>query len=167
MALSQALVLRFHKKSPSQSVLTVIRADGTITWSKLYPGMEVHDLAHYAIETELSLSDAFYGLLADGYDIQDFELPRDQRPVALIPANLPLVSLQVEYFVNLLLTELQHGSPITDFIEQLSKMLAEAKLPPLVSLDEPILDEIRKQLRVLLIRWKAVSLGEAMELGLQ
>lgn len=146
------------------AILTVKRADRTTTWSKLHPGMEVHDLAHYVIETELSLSTAFYGLLADGYDIQDFELPREQRPEALIPANLPLESLQVEYFVNLLLTELQDKRIIPDFIEQLTKVLAEANLPPMANLDEQILDSIRKQFRILLVRWKSVPVGEVMEL---
>ncbi len=76
------------KKGKDKSTLHCIRKDGTATWSTIYQGMEIHDLAHFAVETELGFKKAFYGLLASGYAIQDFALPRAKRPKSLLPENL-------------------------------------------------------------------------------
>ncbi len=159
--LAQGLTLTFRKKSP-RPILVVTRADGTSTWMKLYPGMALHDLAHYAIETILDLEDAFYGLLAKGYSIQDFEAPVEQRPEELVPANLPAVSLQLEHLVNLLLTELQTGESIPDFTDMLDRILNSHELPPMEVLTEDKLAQIRAEILVLRTAWEALPQEEAL-----
>lgn len=56
-------------------VLNCIRADGTVTWQTQDgpPGLffPYHDLTHYAVEIVLGFRHAFYGLLADGWTIDD------------------------------------------------------------------------------------------------
>ncbi len=147
-------------------MLNVLRADGTVTWSRLHPGLEVHDLAHYAVESTLGLDDAFFGILARGYNIEEFAAPRERRPEALLPANLPVVSLQVEHLVNLLLTEWQDGEELADYRQQLRAILEEDGLRVMNQLTEANLAQIRQRLRALWRQWEAIPTDGILELRL-
>ncbi len=166
MALQQPLLLQFKRGTPS-SILTVKRADGTYTWTRLYPGLEVHDLAHYAVEDVLGLEHAFYGILAQGYNIEDFEAPREERHPDLQPKNLKPEALQTEHLVNLLLTELQTGELLDGFLSQLSTILTESGLPPMTELTTENLSAIRSCLNELCTCWRATKTGETLELRLE
>lgn len=68
-----ALRIQITKRTDGGAVLECVRADGTETWQKqqsqsaaFFP---LHDLTHYAVETELGISEAFYGLIASGWSI--------------------------------------------------------------------------------------------------
>ncbi|MFK8161202.1 MAG: hypothetical protein AB8H12_01960 [Lewinella sp.] len=163
MALPQPLFIGI-KRGPTSSTLTVRRADGSSTWSKLSAGIELHDIAHYAVEQTLGLEQAFYGLLAEGFDISDFELAKAERPVRLQTANLPPESIQTEHLINLLMTELQYGGPLPDFMTQFTTILRQHGLPPMHQLTNEGLEEIRKRLAILKNRWSAVAVGEVLEL---
>ena len=166
MPLPQSLIISIKRGQPS-STLTVRRADGSITWSKLHPGMELHDLAHFAVEQSLGLEKAFYGLLAEGFAISDFEMPKEQRPHRLRTANLPAESLQTEHLINLLMTELQYGSELPGFLGQFESILVQHGLPPMDRLSTEMLNDIRKLIADLRIRWSGVSVGEILELRLE
>ena len=166
MSLSQSLIIIVKRGQPS-STLTVRRADGSVTWSKLHPGMELHDLAHYAVEQSLGLEEAFYGLLAEGFDISDFELPKEQRPQRLQTANLPPESIQTEHLINLLMTELQYGSPLPDFLAQFESILTQHGLPPMGQLTSERLEAIRRLITDLRSQWSGISFGEVLELRLE
>lgn len=167
MPILPSLTIRLSRPRSGRTVLSVTRADGSMTWAKLHPGTELHDLAHYAIESELELKDAFYGILAAGYAIEDFEARPEERPDSLHPVNLPRTSLQVEHLVNLLLTELQSGAPWPDFIPRFQDILQQSELPDMPLLTEEKLQRIREQLNILRGRWNAVAVGGAMEVGLE
>lgn len=162
MPLHQSISLHFKKAEP-QTILTVKRADGTSTWMKLYPNTTLHDLAHYAIETELALTKAFYGILAEGYNIEEFEMVKEERPFDLRPENLQLEALQVEHLVNLLLTELQSGE-MEDFLFSFGSILENAGLSPMLKLTEERLISIRKELNRLRFAWEDVAYGEELVL---
>lgn len=166
MPLHQPLLIQF-KKSTKGVTLTVKRADGTLTWTRLYPGMEVHDLAHYAVEKNLELENAFFGILARGYDIDGFEAPKDERLEELRPANLPPESLQTEHLVNLLLTELQYGEALPDFLDQFNTIISQRGLPPMPRLTASALGAIRCQLTELCTCWRAKKNDEVLELRLE
>ncbi len=166
MALYQPLLLQFKRGNPS-SILTVKRADGTSTWTRLYPGLEIHDLAHYAVESVLGLEFAFYGILAQGYDIDDFEAPKDVRSSDLQPKNLRPEALQTEHLVNLLLTELQFGVPLDDFLSQFATILEQSELPPMEQLTTTSLRKIRCCLNELCTCWRATKVDELLELRLE
>ncbi|MEZ5040894.1 MAG: hypothetical protein R2828_13445 [Saprospiraceae bacterium] len=140
------------------------RTDGTATWTKLRPGLEAHDLAHYVIETVLGYKNAFYGLINQGYEVGDFELPREQRPEALIPANIPLEAIQTEYIVNQLQTEYLSYGQSPDFVETLAAALKEKALPFPSALTLERLEEIRMQFRTLLFQWHALNEGDELAL---
>ncbi|MEO0573450.1 MAG: hypothetical protein AAF039_17240 [Bacteroidota bacterium] len=99
--------IQFKKLINKPSTLTCVRIDGPTTWIKLYPGIEAHDLAHYAVETALEFQDAFYGMVAKGSNMEDFELPRDIRPETVLPQNLSEEALITEHLVNLIMTKAQ------------------------------------------------------------
>lgn len=166
MPLPQAITISVKRGQPA-STLTVRRADGSTTWSKLHPGMELHDLAHYAVEEVLELEEAFYGLLAEGFAISDFELPKDQRPHRLQTANLPPESIQTEHLINLLMTELQFGRDLPDFLAQFESILMQHGLPPMNRLTTEKLNGIRNLISDLRSRWTGIPVGEVLELRLE
>lgn len=166
MPLPQPIIIYLKRGQPS-SILTVRRADGSMTWSKLHPGMELHDLAHFVVEESLELEEAFFGLLAEGFAISDFELPKEQRPHRLQTANLPPESIQTEHLINLLMTELQFGSALPDFLAQFESILLQHGLPLMDQLTLEKLNDIRRLISELRSRWSGVSIGEVLELRLE
>jgi hypothetical protein len=159
------LTLQLKKGKGKPSTLTCIRADGSSTWTKLQRGMEMHDLAHYAVESELEFRDAFYGIVNRGFQVGDFELPRDRRPRELIPANLPVEAIQTEHIVNLLQIEyFNTGAEDPDFLANLANILEQYDLPFPEELDEAALQRIRKTYHDLVSRWMMLPPGEMLEL---
>src|SRR5437867_1145419 len=73
------LVIRIKKKTDGSAALSCTRADGSVTWQRqegqrgrFFP---LHDLTHFAVESVLGFRRAFFGLLAEGWDISDFAKP--------------------------------------------------------------------------------------------
>ncbi|MCL6267408.1 hypothetical protein [Flagellimonas myxillae] len=157
--------IQFKKRRGKPSILNCIREDGSTTWSEIHPNFEIHDFAHFAVETVLGFTQAFYGLLASGFNIEDFELPRDQRPEELIPDNLPVESLQTEHIVNLLTTAMQNGAGDFDLISTLKEILAENGLPYPPDLTSETLGRIQENLNDLLEQWDKLEEGSTMELN--
>ena len=67
--------VQFTKRKDGGAVVRCVRADGSATWQRqddqraaFFP---LHDLTHYAVETELGYGRGFYGLIASGWDIAD------------------------------------------------------------------------------------------------
>lgn len=160
------LQIQLKKEQFKRNTLHCIRPDGTETWAKIYPGLELHELAHFAIETQLQIPDAFYGLLIEGYHISDFELPRDQRPKGLQPQHLPIGALQTEHMVNLMQSQFQEFHP-QGYIDLLKTILGESDLPFPEALDLNAISSIHEHLQALLIQWKNIKPGEVMELEFQ
>jgi len=142
------------KKGKEKSTLHCIRKDGSVTWTTIHLGMEIHDLAHFVVETELQFKNAFYGLVASGYTIQDFALPRSQRPEALLPKNLPEEALQTEHIVNLLQIEFQGNLSEFNVLKQLDNILNENNIPFPKMLNEEKIKLISKNLNELSIKLK-------------
>ncbi len=141
-------------------MLHCTRENGSATWLPLTPFFVIHDLCHYAVETTLGLRHAFYGMLAAGTDIRDFELPRDQRPFELTPE-----ALQAEQLVNLLVIEYSQGwmENFLEELDQVNRMNNDRQQP--VSLDEPTLEKIRVAFNMLTERWHSLSENESLVLN--
>lgn len=159
------MLLEFKKNGTKQSTLTCTRADSTKTWTKLYNGFELHDLAHFVVEMELGFKKAFYGLLSDGFSIQDFELPREQRPEALIPANLPAEALQTEHMVNLLMINHVQHNPDFDLIQELRNILSQQNIPFPEGLTHESLKQIQTTFLNLCATWDALEEGGILRLS--
>ena len=152
--------IRITRKQNGHGMLHCTRDNGSATWLPLTPFFVIHDLCHYAVETTLGLQYAFYGMLAAGTDIRDFELPKDQRPFELTPE-----ALQAEQLVNLLVIEYSQGR-MENFLEELdhvNRMNNDRQLP--VSLDGAGLEKIRVAFNMLTERWHSLSENESLVLN--
>src|SRR5690242_2828184 len=94
------LRIRFKKNSDGTSSQSCVRADGSVTWQRQHKPAHarfflVHDLTHYAVETELEFSRGFYGLLAEGWNFTDFGTPWPRGP---IPSDADPAELIVGFF---------------------------------------------------------------------
>lgn len=65
------MIIRYTKGQDKGDSIACFREDGSATWARANVGVR-HDLIHYVVETTLGLQEAFYGLLAAGWDMHDF-----------------------------------------------------------------------------------------------
>lgn len=128
--------VEFYKKKGSEVVMTVVRSDGTTTWSKLRRGMEDHDLAHIAVEKELNVSNGFFGLVNKGAKISDFEA-KEKQP------GISLESNQIEYLVNHLQVDYRHKEDSLDILNMLTETLSNRDIPMIAGLTNDKIDRIR------------------------
>lgn len=157
------LTILITKRTDGGAVLKCVRADGTETWQKqtghqaaFFP---LHDLTHYAVEVELGISDAFYGLIAAGWSIDD-TTGKGTR------GALPAGALFVENVVGTLDTERASGSRWTaeEFNENTGRCAASGGRPPPRRLTDDDLARIRKRRAELFERWRALPPGQSIEL---
>ena len=160
------LRISVKKQTQKPCILTITRSDSSSTWAKLHLGMETHDLAHYAVEKSLGFKHAFYGIIDQGYQISDFELPKAQRPDAVKPENLHSEALITEHLVNLLEVELLNSGLNTNLINDLQHILTNANLPFPQSLDEETLNTIRQLYHSLYNQWIALEENNTLNLRL-
>lgn len=66
----------------------------------------MHDLTHYAVETILDCRRAFFGLVSEGWDLEDFGTPWPRGP-------MPAEALTVEVIVNSLDMQRRSGEGLT------------------------------------------------------
>lgn len=146
-------------------VLRVTRSDGSVDWQKqkathadFFP---LHDLTHYAVESVLAIPDAFFGLVAAGWSIEDTTGKGTRGP-------LPLNALFVEVIVGVLDTERasQMRWTATEFNESLATHMARraSRAPRLLTDAELAL--IRKRRAELFEQWREVPLGQTLALPL-
>ncbi len=104
------MIIRFKKSPPNKPhALSCIRSDGSTTWTRLRVPVQ-HDLIHYVVETTLGLRDSFYGLLARGVNITDFEKPKAERTFDLTDE-----AVHTEYIVSLFQMELPKRRTVRRF----------------------------------------------------
>lgn len=140
--------------------LTCIRADGTRTWGKVHPFFPLHDLTHYAVESVLGFDQAFFGLVASGWALDDFA---DKAARARMPAE----ALWAENVVGLL--DLERGAGRMTTAEELSTGLGEALakqgVAPFRAITEPELARMRALRSRLSAQWTALAPGETLEVS--
>ncbi|MHC5065916.1 MAG: hypothetical protein ACYTG5_18295, partial [Planctomycetota bacterium] len=98
--------VRWSKGRDKPDSLTCTRDDGTVAMAQLRPGFgPEHDFAHYAVESVLGRKQSFFGLVAGGLSIQDFEQAGAKQAL-----ELPDEAQQTEAFVYQLQMELRQGA---------------------------------------------------------
>jgi hypothetical protein len=155
------MVIRF-KKGKNQwkhkpDTLTCIRDDGSITWTHLHRGFVHHDFAHYVIETTLGFENAFFGLVARGYDIPDFSESK-----AKCPFEIPKEAMGTEPIVALLQVDFPNRLYFQDVNSDGLFREYSASLP--VSITDEQLEVMRQKLGALLQRWRDLQPGASMTL---
>jgi hypothetical protein len=158
-----AVIIEFAKRKDGSTVLRCVRDDGSTTWQRnddqragFFP---LHDLTHYAVETELGFRRGFYGLIGEGWDIAETtgKTPR---------GALPNETLEVEYLVSAFSAERASGDEATaDEVNQLAATFARAKgMPAPRQLSNDELARVRATFGELAVRWRALPPGQTLRL---
>jgi hypothetical protein len=157
------LLIKIRKNVDGSSVLTCVRADGSTTWQhqkgnqgQFFPH---HDLTHFAVETALRQRAGFYGLVADGWNLQDFGNPWPRGP-------LPPDALIPELIVGFLDTERAASErwAAEQFHESAMRYFDAHDLSGSFRLTEDDLAQIRERRAALFARWDALPGGSTLEL---
>jgi hypothetical protein len=157
------LKIQFTKRTDGAALLKCIRDDDSATWQrqddKYAAFFPLHDLTHYAVETELDFHHGFYGLIAEGWDIAD-TTGKTAR------GALPNEALEVEYIVSAFSAE-RAGDAVASAAEfnQLAVTFASAKgMPPPRQLSDDDLARVRSRFDQLADKWRSASPGSTLEL---
>jgi len=91
------LRIEITKRADGAGLLRCVRADGSVTWQKLgnrnAPFFALYDLTHFAVESTLAFRQGFFGLIAQGWDVDDTDGKGPRGP-------LPAEAVEVEYLVG-------------------------------------------------------------------
>lgn len=156
------LQVEIVKRTDGGSVLRCTRADGSSTWQRL-GGAQAgffprHDLTHFAVESVLGASDAFFGLVAQGWDIEDTTGKGKRGPIGA-------EAILVERLVGLMDVERGTGSvwDAATFVAQV--VMASPDLAPVARrLTDAHLAEIKALRAELFAHWAGIPAGGALAL---
>lgn len=151
--------IQITKKANGAGVLRCVRADGSVTWQKQTDRhaafFALHDLTHFAVETTLGYRRGFFGLIAEGWEIEDTTGKGARGP-------LPPEAAEVESIVGLFDAERAGGQIWT--VEEFNEFAAiQIKGVRTLSADE--IARVKKKRSELFQQWFAVAPGEALELA--
>ncbi len=149
----------FRKVSDERHLLEIARADGSIE-SVEYETRSylMHDLLHFAVESEARLGSGFWGLLANGKTLADMN---DRTGKAMAGDSAELGS--IEQIVGVL-SRVVKGVPTADIVAtlRLTASSCGTALPEWVS--EPLIDAVRERMRQLSGEWNATPCGKSLNL---
>ncbi len=160
------LLIRIKRATDGSAALTCVRADGSVTWQRqlgrLGAFFPTHDLTHYAVETTLGYHEGFFGLIADGWEISDFEtakgdIPRQAREAELVVGVFEMELRMGRGWSNAELRE--QGDRYADSIRP------ERLRNPLPALSDDDIARIRTLRSSVFGQWDAVAPGETLELA--
>jgi hypothetical protein len=152
------------KDPDGSALLRMTRHDGSRVWQKqrgaLARFFSLHDLTHYAVESVLAIGDAFFGLLASGWSIEETEGKGARGP-------LPVNALFVEAVVGALDTERASGSRWTaaEFNASLATHMARTGRTAPRQLTDDDLARIRRRRAELFQQWESLAPGAALILS--
>jgi hypothetical protein len=145
------LQIEIVKRPDGVGVLRCTREDGSVTWQKQArhaAHFALHDLTHYAVEIALGYRRGFFGLIAEGWEIED-TTGNGAR------GELPAEALEVERIVGLFDAERASGElwSTDDFNKVAPRKLTESEV------------QSARQLRAeLFTRWSQVLPGGVLKL---
>ena len=148
--------VQITKKSDGSGVLRCVRDDGSVTWQKQTDRhaayFALHDLTHFAVETTLGYRRGFFGLIAEGWDIEDTTGKGARGP-------LPPEAGEAEMIVGLFFAERAGGVIWT--VDEFNEFAA-MRGARLLTADE--IARVKKKRSELFQQWSAVAPGAAIEL---
>jgi hypothetical protein len=148
--------VQITKRADGAGVLRCVRAEGSVTWQKQTDRhaafFALHDLTHFAVETALGLRRGFFGLIAEGWDIEDTTGKGARGP-------LPPEAGEAEMIVGLFSAERASGViwTVDEFHESAAMVGVRA-----LSLDEIV--RVKKKRSELFQQWSAIAPGATLEL---
>lgn len=149
--------VQITKKADGSGVLRCVRDDGSVTWQKQTDRhaayFSLHDLTHFAVETALGFRRGFFGLIAEGWDIEDTTGKGARGP-------LPPEAAQAEMMVGVFSAERAGGAIWT--VDEFNEYAATMGVRKLTA-DEIV--RVKKKRSELFQQWAEVAPGETLELA--
>jgi hypothetical protein len=148
--------VQITKKADGSGVLRCVRANGSTAWQRISDRhaafFALHDLTHFAVETTLGYRRGFFGLVAEGWEMEE--------TTGKSPRGSPgPEALEVEGIVGLFDAERSGGVIWT--VEEFNEFAAMKGTRPL-SADE--IARVKKKRSELFQQWSAVAPGATLEL---
>ncbi len=140
--------------------LACFRDDGTTSHTRLHPYFPLHDLMHYAVETTLGYSTAFWGLVQSGWEFQTFE--QKDPATGKIAHGLPEGALRAENLVGIL--QLVETGSVSSDPDELRVCLTAQWDPVPEEITADNLAAARALFATLRDTWRRLPPGDAMEL---
>ncbi len=149
------MLIQITKRADGAGILRCVRDDGSMTWQKQNARHAAHfaphDLTHYAVETTLGIRRGFFGLVSEGWEIDDTTGKGSRGP-------LPPEAGAAETIVGMLDAERASGKYWTP--EELREFGSEVAR----QLTQDQIAAIRKRRSELFQQWAAVPPGGVLEL---
>ncbi len=145
------MLIQITKRADGGGVLRCVRADGTVTWQKQgrhAAFFALHDLTHFAVESTLGLERGFFGLVEEGWDLEDTTGKGARGP-------LPAEAMVAEHIVGLF--DAERGSGVIWTADEFNEFATR----PLTD-DE--LARIRACRSDLFKQWFALPPGQTLDL---
>ncbi len=145
------LQIEIVKQPDGAGVLRCVRQDGSVTWQKQTKHaahFALHDLTHYAVETALGYRRGFFGLIAEGWDVDD-TTGKGAR------GALPAEAVEVERIVGLF--DAERGSGVLWSAEEFNGFAPRA-------ITGAEIQSVRTLRAALFHQWFAIAPGQKMEL---
>lgn len=122
----------------------------------------LHDLTHLAVESALGFRRGFYGLIAEGWDVDDTTGKGARGP-------LPEEATEVEYIVGSLDSERASGAKLTaeEFNENAANHAASSGWAAPRRFTEDDLAHVRARRAELFAQWLALPVGGTLELSFE
>ena len=151
------LVVRLKRLSPTHHEFAYVREDGAGEAARLETRtLLLHDLLHFAVETEAGLEESFYGKLASGRTLAD--LKADAMEMQAGEAAV------TERAVGALTGALQSDASADQVVAAFQRLEAAMGGPPPAWFDAAFVERVRERMRRLTGEWKATPFGETMVL---
>lgn len=145
------LQIEISKQLDGTGVLRCIRKDGSVTWQKQTKHaahFAVHDLTHLAVETVLGYRRGFFGLIAEGWDVDDTS-GKGKRGVLTVEA------IEVEKIVGLFDSE--RASSVLWSAKEFNTFAPR-------SLTDAEIQKVRALRSALLRQWSTITPGQKLKL---
>jgi hypothetical protein len=146
------LAIEISRQPDGAVTLRCTRKDGSVTWQKQTKHAAhfvLHDLTHYAVETALGYRRGFFGLIAEGWDVEDTTGKGARGP-------LPAEAVEVERIVGLFDTE--RGSGVLWTTEEFNEFS-----PRVLTVED--IRGVRSLRGALFQQWFALASGQKVELN--
>jgi hypothetical protein len=152
------LRIRLTRTSPTHHRMEFVRSDGTGESCDLETrSCLLHDLVHFAVESEAGLSDSFFGRLAQGVSYPSLAHTHQDETSAI-----GLVA--TERVVGPLQGAWKAGLDPRAFVARFAAYQEAVGEPCPTWLDEALLVRVAKLLQRLEGQWRATPFGDTMEL---
>ena len=151
------MFIQLKKGRDGPATLACVRADGSRTWGKEHPFFPVHDLTHCAVESVLGFDQAFFGLIAKGWDIDHFTRPRASR-------TMPFQAIVAEHVVSVFDRERALPAPLSlaEFNEMVFASLPPVQRDAFKPLTDAQVSSVRELRSTLEAQWDALPVGATL-----